>query len=521
MEQDKFKKAYSYAASNPNSEFAIEFKKRTKQGEFNSALKSLGVDTSEYKKAEPKDNSFTGKLKRFGSSLIKSEKGFGESLAGAVQTQAGKPVFGSQGINPLSALANVTGTTKVQNQLNQAQQTKQDLIGQLTTRIQEKRTSGEDTTRLMKVLQDLSGTENIDETTFNLLKDKTAKQVIGEGVGVAADVIGAGTLATKVPGIVTKPTSLISGAVQGAKTGAVTGGSFGAVSGGARAAQDGESVTGGAVSGGIGGALLGGALGGVVGGVSGGVRGRQTPTDKALNNITPDTAQLSAKQYKEALEQGLITPRTATQPAQVNLSEFDKLTANKYSNLIKKDPVNTTTNIFDEIGKIDTDVGQFLKNNNGIFNNGELKNTLTGSIDDITDVMANPDSLSKAKTTLVDNFMKSLKKNDMVSLWQARKAFDKEIEKAFSGSPTIRKQIQREFRNSIQDFISQRTKSSIYTGFMQDMSGLFKLADLSSLKASKTKNYSAIGQYLKDNPVIKQILGYGAAGFIGKELLLD
>jgi len=346
MEQDKFKKAYSYASSNPNSEFAIEFKKRTKQGEFNSALKSLGVDTSEYKKAEPKDNSFTGKLKRFGSSLIKSEKGFGESLAGAVQTQAGKPVFGSQGINPLSALANVTGTTKVQNQLNQAQQTKQDSIGQLITRIQEKRTSGEDTTRLMKVLQDLSGTENIDESTFNLLKDKTAKQVIGEGVGVAADVIGAGTLATKVPGIVTKPTSLISGAVQGAKTGAVTGGSFGAVSGGARAAQDGESVTGGAVSGGIGGALLGGALGGVVGGVSGRVRGSQqikaqkeqlianNPDSKVAKYTLDGKGRLTNdKVAQEVIKQGVDEGTVATIKGS---SVADKKAANKMLDILEK-----------------------------------------------------------------------------------------------------------------------------------------------------------------------------------------
>jgi len=505
MDQDKFKKAYSYATQNPQSEFAVEFKKRAKQGDFNTALSGLGVDTSQFKKAPPKDTSFTGKLKSIGSSLIKSEKGFGESIAGAIQTTTG---IGTSG-----------------DALNQAQQSKQDTIGQLVNRIQEKREAGEDTTRLMKVLQDLSGTQNLDESTFNLLKDKTAKQVIGEGVGVAADIIGAGTVGTKVPGIVTKPTSLISGAVQGAKTGAKVGAGFGAVQGGARAAQDDESIVGGAISGGIGGAVVGGALGGITGGVSGGIRGRGTVTqktvDSAVDNITPTTREITPTQYADFVKSGRIIPKTKTSPARLVLTSQEQNVVKKFPELISKDPVVTAINISNKLSKLDDEVGVFLKANDGIFNNGELKNSIIKNLDEITDVTISEKRLNKLKTQLVDNFVKSVKTNKMSSLWEARKVFDKQIKKAFSGSPTLQKEVKRELRNAVQDFLSERTTSSTYTNFMQDMSGLLRLQDIAILKGGKEKVASGIGLWIKQNPLKSKALGLIGGGAIAAEYFSD
>ena len=344
MEQDKFKKAYSYASSNPTSEFAIEFKKRTRQGEFNSALKSLGVDTSEYKKAEPKDNSFTGKLKSFGSSLIKSEKGFGESIAGAIQTR--------------------TGIGTARKDINTSNELKNSTIQQLTQRIQEKRASGEDPAKFIKLLQDISGADNLDESNFNLLKDKTVKQIVGEGVGVAADVIGAGTFGKSAQGAqafqrfkgaapsvlggqaTKQATTFGSGFVQGFKGAAPAGAGFGAVSEGARAAQDGESVTGGAVSGGIGGALIGGTLGGVVGGVSGRVRGSQqikaqkeqlianNPNSKVAKYTLDGKGRLTNdKVAQEVIKQGVDEGTVATIKGS---SVADKKAANKMLDILEK-----------------------------------------------------------------------------------------------------------------------------------------------------------------------------------------
>lgn len=300
MDNNQFIKAYQYAKQNPKSEYAIEFAKRVGTGQFNSQLNSLGVDTSRFTQPEKKNI-----FQRIGGALIKNEKAFGESIAGAVQTQANQSMLTPLGFNPLSALAKLTGVQKSQEAMNQAQSAKETTISQLVNRIQEKRVKGEDTSRLTKALSDLAGTADLNETTFNLLKDKSYKQVLGEGLGVATDIIGAGTIGTKTAGLVTKPTTALGGAIQGAKTGAATGAGFGAVQGVATGMQEDLDATGIAtkgITGGIVGGAIGGVLGGVTGGVSGGLRGRNLRKQE-LNNLIESGDISDARLAKSGLQQ--------------------------------------------------------------------------------------------------------------------------------------------------------------------------------------------------------------------------
>lgn len=436
-------------------------------------------------------------------------------------------------------IADVTGGKELSQGLGQAlalkknsklieetQKQQFDLQGQLIERIRAKKEAGEDTSRLEGALADLN--EEIlatGEGASELLNPNnlTGKQVVGDALQLGTTVLGAGQL----PGVAksaTGATGVIAGAKQGAIQWAKAGAIYGASSGASKALKEDKSIgeiakstVGGAVTGG----LTGGALGGVIGGVSGGIKGANlAKQDKAIDYIKPDASQISGKQYENLLKQGRITPKTATKRAEYVLSDIERETAQKYSNLIKKDPVKTTTNIMDEISRQDADVGQYLRNNNGIFNKGELRNYLKSSIEDISDIAVDSKTLTKNKAKFVDNFVKSIDKNDLENLWQTRKNFDREIEKAF-GSSTLSNKLKVELRNAVQDFISDRTDNVTYKAAMKEMSGLFKLRDLALTRATKERARSALGLWIKNNPIAAKVIGAVGGGLVLKETLID
>src|SRR3990167_9244556 len=210
------------------------------------ALKNKGL-TDEKIKALAQQKGFElpkqSMLGAIGSSLIKSEKGFGQSIAGAIGGVF--PSFaGGKGIEEANRLHR-----EVQNNVLQA--------------IKDKRAKGEDTTKLINALKTMDSEINfydiLNKSTGGSL-DKSAKQVFGEAAGVATDILGAGALPGKL-GAISKAKTFGQGVLQGAKTGAIGGGIFGGAQGVARAAQ--EDKTGGEI---VGAGLCGGLIGGVTGG---------------------------------------------------------------------------------------------------------------------------------------------------------------------------------------------------------------------------------------------------------------
>jgi hypothetical protein len=103
----------------------------------------------------------------------------------------------------------------------------------------------------------------------------------------------------------------------------------------------------------------------------------------------------------------------------------------------------------------------------------------------------------------------------MEGLWQARKDFDQQIAKAFQGSPTMQKQIKRELRNAVQDFIAERTPESVYKDYMKDMSNLFHLQDIVDVKAFKTRGLDELAKWAKENPKTAKVLGIAGLGTLG------
>jgi hypothetical protein len=417
-----------------------------------------------------------------------------------------------------------SGINKQQEQsFDTALKTQSDIL----SKIREKRAKGEDVSELLNQLK-------LSSKQFTMIGDQaqdfsetlpTTKEIAGSGLRLAATAASP-LLASRIAKVAAlgKVKTLGSGIVRGGIVGATTGAIEGGLQGAGLGLEQNQDALGVAKSAGIGattGAVLGGAIGAVGGGIVGGVRGAKSD-EALLKNITPETTEIPNKEYKKLVAQGRITPKTATSPAKYNLSEAERSTALKYREIIDKDPVKTSTNIVETIGNLDDEVGTFLRQNNGIFSKGQLRNAIKESIADVTDLTVDEARLNKAKETLVENFVKSLESNDMESLWLARKEFDRSIESAFKGSPTTSKEIKIAFRNAVQDFISSRTPNTTYNEKMKEMSNLFRLLEIAETKASKEKAVSALGKWAKDNPLKAKAVGWagvGAAGAVGGALV--
>lgn len=244
-------------------------------------------------------------------------------------------------------------------------------------------------------------------------------------------------------------------------------------------------------------------------------------TQRAYNAITPDTKNITGKEYEMLVEQGRIQPRKGAQPPKYVLSSKEREIAEKYNHLLQnKDPIKNIDNLSKQLSVVDKRVDSFLRDNNGIYNTGELKNFIVNKLDDIDDITVPQDRLDRGKQKLIDGFFKSLDKNDMHTLWRARKQYDQTIEKAFSGSPTLQKELKKGFRNAIQQFISERTPNNTYSSYMSEMSGIYDVKDLLENKAVTEKGLNALQVWARNHPTRAKIV-YGVAGTGAGAYILD
>jgi len=446
---------------------------------------------------QKKPTSFLGKARDFSASIIgggKLAEGVGQSIV----------------------------APSIQKSFSESQETTSSLQDQILKRLKEKRKAGEDTSRLEKAYEkskelNLFQRDLQSDFSESLVSDK---EVIGSATRLAGTLAG-GAIASKAGSLfgVGKATTFTGGALRGAGAGATAGAVEGAVHGAGLGLEENKDLKGVATSSAVGG-VIGGATGGVLGGVLGGVSGKiRGGKEQFIDNITPNPKELTPKQYQEALRMNKIEPKTATTPAKYVISKGEKETATKFSTLIKKDPVKTSINIFEKVDKLDDEVGAFLETNNSIFSKGELKNLLTKAISEIDDLTVPEARLNKAKSQLINRFVDNLKKNDMKTLWKERKIFDRAIESAFSGSPSAQKEIKVAFRNSVQDFLADRTKDTVYKGFMKDMSNLLRLQKTVGIKATKERGSDAIELWIKNHPKIIKTVGWVSLLGVGSKLL--
>ncbi|MBP9701401.1 MAG: hypothetical protein KBD47_00270 [Candidatus Pacebacteria bacterium] len=313
------------------------------QDEIQEWLDSLPKQSSQ---AEPEPPKKEGIFKRIGKAIISSELKFGKSIADAM------PSF-------------VPGSAAWTNKQNEQIMANQHaMMENLLVQRKKLKAEGKDTSRIDAAIQDMQEQMSkpaIDINETNASVNKTAKQVFGEGLGVAADILSAGSYgkaaqgaqsgklliagkasgkvanvlgkagiqstvspaAGALPSIIgggTKAQAALKGAWQGAKQGFTSGAVFGTAQGATRAMQDNKEnidIVSDAITGGVVGGVAGGVVGGVVGGTSGYINRRReinkllkpamTP-DETMNSLHKEIAtHADETSFKTSIQKGDLT----------------------------------------------------------------------------------------------------------------------------------------------------------------------------------------------------------------------
>lgn len=150
------------------------------QEEIQEWLDSLSTQTAS---AEPPKKD--GILKTLGKAVISSELKFGKSIADALP-----------GFVPGSARWTI-------NQNEEIQKNQQQMMDNLLVQRKKNKTEGKDTSRLDEAIKDLQEQMSkpaIDVNETNASINKNAKQIFGEGLGVAADIASFGTYGNAAKG---------------------------------------------------------------------------------------------------------------------------------------------------------------------------------------------------------------------------------------------------------------------------------------------------------------------------------
>ena len=357
---------------------------------------------------------------------------------------------------------------------------------------------------------------------------KSNEQYLGDVGGVLLDILSVGTYGKIATGIVEAPRTvgILQGAIQGAKAGAKAGVVLGTAYGITGAMQKGETTKNVVISGiesGVVGTVAGGVVGGIAGGISGGIEARKlgvAEQQNALNAIIPTPKELKPTEYDKYFQSGRITPKTITGTAKIIPTDKEITLANQYSDLLQsKDPVKNGVDVLEEIVRDSNDVESYLQKQNITYNKTELKTALTEKLKPITDVFVpNEKRLTSMKTGLIDNFIEDVNSNNLTDLYKARKNYDQFIEKrlnAFSGSPTLKKDLSISMRNGVQEFITNQLGEGTYKKAMKDMTNLYDILNMLEVKAMKEKGLSIITALIKKHSVFMKLVGLATAFGLG------
>lgn len=230
----------------------------------------------------------------------------------------------------------------------------------------------------------------------------------------------------------------------------------------------------------------------------------------ALKSITPNVADLSKKDKLALVKSGNLSQQGNLSKVKILNTKEDLRIANKFKEVLSKgDTQSKVNNLTSYIDEKDALVGNYLSQNNAIFNNAQLKKNILARINDN---VIDPTLTDKVKNQMVDQLIARIPQNNLHGLWTGRKAFDQYFNKAFTGNPTLKNQLVREVRNAAQDFVEGKIVDSKYKAFMKDMSDAFKVRDVLSVKAAKDIGQSKVSKALKNNPALKSALKYAALG---------
>lgn len=448
-------------------------------------------------------------LGKIGSALIKSEKGFGQSIAGAIG-----------------------GTTNLggKNMVEEANQRVAQMQMNMANLIKQKTDRGEDTSRLVNALKTLDSETNfydILNTSTGGSLDKSARQVFGEGLGVATDILGMGALPGRI-GQIAKAKTFGQGVIQGAKAGAVGGGAFGTAQGAARAAQEnktGGEIVGAGIGGGIIGGVSGGVLGGVIGGVSGAIAGRADKVAASKHDYILDlvSEKPTTKVSEQAIREGRVTEPTFFGKAKIIPSTKDYRLADAVDEIVstKNTPFQNANAITARVSEINANVKKLITQKKIPFNTNQLMTRLNAVRDESKLIFASDATAERTYNAVVDEFMRNVGKKDTLGLFEARQTFDKlpAIKKLLQSEglgENVKKQIVLDIRRAANEYIaSLLPANNPYRALLRQESAMIEAVGNIAKKNAKVIGQSKLAILTAKYPILKWLVGGVATGVAG------
>lgn len=416
---------------------------------------------------------------------------------------------------------------KLQKNLSQAEQDSSDTLLSLQKRINEKKSRGENTTRLENTLNQLRGSQNTLRNTQEAFTQAlpSNKEVIGSAARLAT-TIATPFIASKTAGALGlgSATTFGSGALRGAGAGAITGATTGAIQGAGIAAEQDKSTEQllyGGLLGAVGGGLIGGALGAVTGGIGGVLKGRQIRKENFVKDFVSKPP--SKKVNTEAIRQGRFEDPSFFKKATIQSSKRDIQLADAVDDVVSSKATlgENIDAIRMKVSNTNTGVKNYIANNKVPFNTRQLESKLATGKSDLDLVFASDDTAEKTYDAVVNAFMKNVQKKDTAGLFEARQTFDQlpAVQKLLQNDrlgENARKEIVLAVRRAANEYVAQQLpKGNQYRGLLLQESYMLEALGNVAEKGSAVIGKNRLQLLAKEYPAINWIIGGIATGIVG------
>lgn len=418
-------------------------------------------------------------------------------------------------------------SSEVQGTMSEEQRQTEEIQAKILERIRQVKSTGGDTTRLEKALNDSRNLSTFLADTQQDFVDSlpSNKEVIGSSTRLAATIAsgGLGRGATALTGA-RVATGAVSGFARGAGAGAIAGAVEGGIHGAGLAAEQNkttEEIMSSGLLGATSGALLGGAIGGITGGISGTLRGRSIKSkDFTTELVTP---KLTARTKAEAISQGRLEDPTFFSKAKIAASRRDKMLAGAVDDVVS--PKATIGENIDairmKVSQTNTGVKTYIERNNVPFNSRQLRSQLASGKSDLELIFASDTTAEKTYDAVVDAFMRNVDKKNTIGLFEARQGFDQlpPIKKLLDSSAlgeNARKEIVLAVRRAANEYIaSLLPQGNQYRQLLTQESYMLEALGNISEKSANIVGLNKLQILTREYPVLKWVVGGIATGAVG------
>ncbi len=476
----------------------------------------------------------SGNLKSNLSALPGQVAGAGTALFNAVT--GSEQGFG----NEIAAGIGAPSAQKQADQLNTQHQTTLQSAIQLSKSL---KASGKDSSKVDSMIKDLQSAPLHQVSDVLPAVNDSNEKVIGNAVGVGADILSAGSLESGAKAATAAPAKgVLAGLGRGALAGAKAGILPGAAQGLASGLKQEKGVGGVVASTALGGAT-GAATGAVIGGALGGFNAEPKPDTSLEDAVSVTKPSLSKKENIAALERsgqpGGATVKGPLGTYEVAPSPRDLKVAASVQDVVspKASPIDNIVAVNNKIENVaENEVRPVLQANPMAFNLKTLNSHIANNVQIPNYIKADP-VLQKTYDLTRESMIEEAAQNPktLEGLWDSRIAFDHTAERQIGSlDPTdtkvaVIKQAVLDTRKAVNDYIAQNLPNgdADFTQKMQQMNQMYEARSNIAESNVKLLNSNAVSRWIKQNPAKAKALkigaglvGLGVAGDYAKHLAL-